>query len=316
MSSRIVTVCGEVGAADLGPTLAHEHLYCDVSVTSGREDNILTDTGAIGRELEAFRAAGGTTIVEMTPEGLGRDPEQLRHISAATGVQIISGIAFYTEETYPMWARTATVGQLADFFVQQLQEGVNGVRAGVIGELGSHNETDPRPADYRLHELESRAFAAAALAQQRAGATISTHASLGRPGHAQLDLLERSGADLTRVIIGHCDAHCLDLEQDLAYYLPILERGAYCQFDLIGWEELASDAIRAERIAALVGMGYESQIMLATDTCRKSQLKINGGRGLDYLWMYFLPLLRREGVADSSIRTMLVDAPSNAFSLI
>jgi phosphotriesterase-related protein len=312
---RAVTVCGEVSPADLGPALAHEHLHCDFSVTSGREDNVLTDAGAVARDLAAFRAAGGATIVELTPEGLGRDPERLRHLSAATGVHVISGIALYAEETYPFWARTATVGQLADFFVRHLEDGVNGVRAGVIGELFSHNEPDPRPVGYRLSEPEGRAFAAAALAQRRTGTAISTHAALGRAGHAQLDALERAGADLSRVIIGHCDAHCLDLDQDLAYYLPMLERGAYCQFDMIGWAELAPDAARAERIAMLVRLGYGPRIMLGTDTCRRSHLKVNGGRGLDYVWTSFLPLLRRHGVTDDGIRAMLVEAPRRAFGV-
>lgn len=35
----VVTVTGEIKATALGPTLAHEHLYCDISVHSGRADN-------------------------------------------------------------------------------------------------------------------------------------------------------------------------------------------------------------------------------------------------------------------------------------
>ena len=47
------------------------------------------------------------------------------------------------------------------------------------------------------------------------------------------------------MIIGHCDAHWHDdPQQDFRYYLPILERGACCEFDLIGWTELAPDDVR------------------------------------------------------------------------
>ena len=123
-------------------------------------------------------------------------------------------------------------------------------------------------------------------------------------------VLERAGADLGRVAIGHCDAHWhADPDRDLDYYLPILERGAFCSFDLIGWSELTPDEIRAERIAALVRLGYARQIVLGSDTCRRSQLRANGGRGLDFLWTSFLPRLAALGVTESDIGSMLVDAP-------
>jgi phosphotriesterase-related protein len=306
----ITTVTGDIPANELGATLAHEHLYCDISVHSGRADNRLTDVAAVVGEMEWFRRAGGRTIVEVTPEGIGRDAGKLREISEASGVQVVSGIAFYDQSTYPEWVRSASVEAIADYFVRLLEEGEQGVRAGLIGEVMSHNEPVPNAAGYRLEPLEHRVFVAAAQAQRRTGAAISTHASLGRAGHAQLDVFERSGADLSRVVIGHCDAHVHDdIALDLAYYLPILQRGAYCQFDMIGWEMLAPDEARAERIAALVRLGHARKITLSTDTCRLSQFRRNGGRGYDYLWTSFLPRLRRWGVTDEQIRLMLVDAP-------
>jgi phosphotriesterase-related protein len=133
---------------------------------------------------------------------------------------------------------------------------------------------------------------------------------LGRAGHAQLNLLEKEGVDLRRVAIGHCDTHWHhDPDRDLEYYLPILERGAFCEFDLIGWSELMPDEVRAERIAALVRLGYSRKILLSTDTCRLSQMHRNGGRGFDYLWTSFLPRLRQLGVTDAEINSMIVDAP-------
>ena len=330
----VMTVTGQAPGEQLGPTSVHEHLYCDISVQSGREDNILTDVPTMVGELAHLRRAGCRSVVDVTPEGIGRDPAMLKAISEGSGVQVVSGIAFYTEETYPAWIRGATEAQIADHFVREIEEGRDGVRAGLIGELASHNsapqrtrnfaenpelrsaenaelrEDRPDPAAYRLTEAESQMFRAAAQAQRRTGVAITTHASLGRGGHAQLAALEQAGADLGRVAIGHCDAHWhTDLEKDLDYYLPILERGAFCSFDLIGWSELAPDQVRAERIATLVRLGYARQIVLGSDTCRRSQLRANGGRGLDYLWTSFLPRLAALGLTESDIGIMLVDAP-------
>lgn len=309
-NSFVTTVTGDIPSEKLGRTLSHEHLYCDISVHSGRADNILNDVPLIVEEMTWFKAAGGASIVELTPEGIGRNPVRLQEIGGRSGVHVISGTAFYDQSTYPDWVATAATSAIADHFVQQIEEGTGGVRAGIIGELMSHNEVSPNQSGYRLSELEEKIFVAAAHAQRRTGVAISTHASLGRAGHAQLDVLEKAGADLSRVVIGHCDAHWHeDIAQDLEYYLPILERGAYCQFDMIGWEQLVPDEIRAQRIAELVRLGYAGKIPLSTDTCRLSQMHAHGGRGYDYLWTSFLPRLRRLGVTEAAIHVMLVEAP-------
>jgi phosphotriesterase-related protein len=40
-------------------------------------------------EVSYFKRAGGQTIVELTPEGIGRDVEGCRAIAQATGLNII-----------------------------------------------------------------------------------------------------------------------------------------------------------------------------------------------------------------------------------
>lgn len=305
-----MSVNGAIPGGQLGSVSIHEHVYCDISAHSGRQDNILTDVPVMVNELAYLRRAGGRTVVDATPEGIGRNPARLKAISDGSGVQVVSGIAFYIEETYPAWVRGANEMQVADYFVREIEEGRDGVRAGLIGEMATHNGDRPDPAAYRLTEAERHVFRAAAHAQRRTGVALTTHASLGRGGHAQLEVLERAGADLSRVAIGHCDAHWhADPDRDLDYYRPILERGAFCSFDMIGWSDFAPDEIRAERIAALVQLGYSRQIVLGSDTCRRSQLRTYGGRGLDFLWTSFLPRLAAIGVSDADINSMLVDAP-------
>jgi len=310
----VQTVCGEISDSELGATLTHEHLICDFSTTGGSPANKMSDWELIARELLSFREVGGRAIFEVTPHGLGNDPEALRRISEASDVHIVYGTAFYVEETYPLWVTTTTVEKIADFFVSQIESGYEGIRAGLIGELASHNDDYPRTDGYRLSIGEERVFRAAALAQQQTGVAISTHACLGRGGHAQLDVLENAGADLSRVVIGHCDTYVNDdAESDLAYYLPILKRGAYVQFDLIGWNDewpmCMTDELRARRLSSLIESGYGDRLMISTDTCRLSHLHTNGGRGFDYVWRTFLPLLRAEGVTEQAIQKILVENP-------
>ena len=64
----ILTVTGEIAVDDLGQTLAHEHLWCDISVQSQRQDNVLQDVSLMADELKYFREVGGRTVVEVTPK--------------------------------------------------------------------------------------------------------------------------------------------------------------------------------------------------------------------------------------------------------
>jgi phosphotriesterase-related protein len=316
----VITVCGEVSGDRLGAVLTHEHLACDFSPRSGNPDNRMLDAELMIEELGHFRRSGGGALVEVTPCDAGSSPALLRSISAGSDVAIVHGIAFYQEDSYPEWVRSASEAEIAAFFVERIVRGHDGVRSGLIGELGSHNEDHSDFRAYRMRELESKVFRAAAQAQRATSVLISTHASLGRGGSAQLDLLESAGADPSRIVIGHCDTYGgADEGSDLEYYLSILGRGAYVQFDLIGWNSewpgIATDALRARRVATLVRMGHAGRLLVASDTCRLSQLHVRGGRGYDHVLTSFVPRLRAEGVSDDDIRTILVENPRRALAV-
>src|SRR5262245_43937677 len=100
-SAEIMTVCGPLGVAELGYTLSHEHLLCDLWPFLRSYDAILDDEELAAEELGEFRKAGGCTVVDCTSGGLGRKPEALRRISKATGVNVVMGAAWYREEVYP-----------------------------------------------------------------------------------------------------------------------------------------------------------------------------------------------------------------------
>ena len=288
-------------------------MYFDLSAY-GSKDNVIMDPSLISEELHYFRMAGGCSVVEMTPVDIGRSAENLKKICETSGVQIVSGISLYQEYSYPAWVFKANANQITEFFVNEIEKGTHGVRAGLIGELASHDVLESTSKGYRLSDIEIRVFEAAAKAQKHTGVALCTHACEGHGGIAQLDILEKSGADLSKVAIGHCDGQLHGENCDMDYYLAILERGAYCSFDLIGWQDVMPDEIRANRIASLVRLGYENKILLSTDTCRLSQLHHYHGRGFDYLLKTFVPLLKSRSITDSQLNSMLVNAPKELLS--
>jgi len=306
-----VTVAGELPVAELGVTLPHEHLIHRISIHSGKPDNTCVDINVVAEELACFRAAGGTTVCDLTTPGIGRDPSALRELARRSGVTIISGMGIYQLEAWPAGLAAMSETDLADFLVRQALGGNTGIAAGIIGEVASHNEDHCDWRKYELLDNEQMLFHAVANAQKRTGLTVSTHASLGRAGVAQVRTLLAGGADPQRIVIGHCatQGHS-DMAVDLDYYHTLLAEGVFLAFDQFGWEDLLSDGERRRRVATLVDEGFADRILLSTDTCRLSHLHRYGGRGFDFLFTHVLPGLREFGVRDEHLHQMTVTNPA------
>jgi len=312
------TVLGDVNPADLGVTLMHEHPIHRLSIHSGRADNTCVDVELVARELARFRAAGGGTVCDVTPINVGRDPAALQEVSRRSGVHIVSAIGLYQLEVWSDEMLAMSRAVLADTIVREAEGEASGVSAGFLGEIASHNETDQ--ADWRKYEMwdkEVEVFQAVSDAQRRTGLFISTHAAFGRNGVAQARVIADAGGDTSRVIIGHCDAMAHDDPAlDFDYYDRLLDFGAMLEFDLFGWQDVFfDDGVRIERLAELVRRGHADRVLLATDTCRVSQLHANGGRGFDYLQNFVMPALREAGVSESDIRQLTVTNPARVLSM-
>src|SRR4051794_18745684 len=99
MSAGLVrTVTGDITADALGATYCHEHLLTHPGRAFSRDDDlVLDDPDAAERDLRAFAAAGGGTIVEVSCEEFGRDPAGLARLSRRTGVHVIAATGHVTE---------------------------------------------------------------------------------------------------------------------------------------------------------------------------------------------------------------------------
>ena len=128
--ASVASVLGPVAAADLGVVLSHEHVFIENpsfvepdeatlraraeeplhlenlgwvrwNWTSNRDNLRLDDELLASTELAAFRIAGGSTIVDPTVPGIGRDPEALARVARRSGVNIIMGCGRYVDGTHP-----------------------------------------------------------------------------------------------------------------------------------------------------------------------------------------------------------------------
>jgi predicted metal-dependent phosphotriesterase family hydrolase len=309
---RVQTVLGPIDPADLGWTLPHEHTAITLWHIPNRWDywELRRDEPAIVEELGSFRTSGGGAIVDLTLDGVGRDPDWLAGISRATGLHVVMGSGWYRGAHYPAEALIdrRSVAALADEIVRDATVGVGetGVRAGIIGEIGTDKPW--------LSAQEERVHRAAARAARRTGLAITTHAVQSTVGLDQLDLFEAEGADLSRVVIGHADSN-----PSLAYHLAIAERGATVEFDFLGMNftplERNGEGRIVDNLRELLARGHVERILLSQDVCHDSQLRRYGGSGYTYLADTFLPRLRAAGVSDHEIRTITIDNPRRLLTI-
>ncbi len=89
---NVNTVLGEVSPSDLGWTLPHEHLLSDIYVKfQPHREFMLFDIDLACAELVKFADAGGSTLVDVTTNDIGRSPMRFREIAERTGVNIVMG---------------------------------------------------------------------------------------------------------------------------------------------------------------------------------------------------------------------------------
>jgi len=301
---EVITVRGPIPPAEMGITQPHEHLLVDAMDQYGGYVYVIDDEELVIDELAAFTRNGGHTICDPTVPEIGRDPEALSRICAASGIHVVMGAGWYRESGYPREVEEQTSASLADILVREIESGVGdtGVRAGFIGEIGTGR--------HYIRPAEERVFRAAAMAQSRTGVAISTHTTRwGTLALEQIDLLAEFGADLNKVIIGH-----LGDRRGVKHLLPIAERGVYLEVDNIGYLDYRPEEVRADNVAALVAAGFADQVLLSEDICMLDHLGYRGGKGYGYLLEVFVPLLKERGVDEESIQRMLMGNPARAFS--
>lgn len=311
MAPRVMTVSGPIPPDRLGFTLPHEHTGIALWQIEHRWDywELTPDEDLITDELRDLRRRGGGTLVDLTLDGVGRDPHRLRRLAGATGLHIVMGCGWYRGAYYPVEALIdrRSVDDLAARIIGEFENGVgeSGIRPGIIGEIGTDKPW--------VSALEERVHRAAARAAGQTGMAISTHGIRSAVGTAQLRIFTEEGVDPGRVVIGHADSY-----HDLDFYLSVLDAGANLQFDLLGHRFGTEEALEprlVETIVELLERGYASQLLLSQDVCHNAQLKAYGGFGYVYLHQHFLPTLRTAAVSEREIRAMTIENPARILTI-
>jgi len=339
-------VLGPVHGAELGVTLAHDHVLMDGSFMyvdppapadqplteekislanrgwvayhwTSNHHNVQLDSERLAiDELKRFVTAGGRTVIDPTNNGLGRDPAPLVRIAEAADVNIIVGSGYYLGGTHPADMAERSVDEIAEEIIRDITIGIadSGVRAGLIGEIG---------CTYPWLANEQKSLRAAVAAQRATGAPLMVHP--GRDPSSPVEIAEivaSEGGDLTRTTICHIDRTCLDR----GWLADLASTGVSLEYDLFGNEsswyppnpavDMPSDAERMDVVLWHFENGLERQVLLSHDIATKHRLHAYGGLGYDHLITNVVPRLCQRGLSDADVATLVVDNPARLFSFV
>jgi phosphotriesterase-related protein len=305
--SPIMTVRGPIAPGKLGRTLMHEHVMVDFigadKIAPGRYDPEEVFRTALPY-LEKLKSLDCDTLVECTPNFLGRDPEILRRLSVATGLNILTNTGLYgaADDKYvPRFAFEETADQLATRWIREFEDGIppSGIRPGFM-KIG----VDGGP----LSEIDAKLVRAAARTHRRTGLTIASHTGDGRAALAQLDVLKEEGVNPSAFIWVHAQN-----ESDPTVHRHAAELGAWVEFDGIAPQSVEK---HVQLVLRMKHAGHLDRVLISHDAGWYHVGEPGGGtyRGYEALFTQFLPALRKAGASEDDVATLLVRNPRAALT--
>ena len=307
----INSVCGPIDGTQLGFTLMHEHVMVCASGLLDSYPDLLGENRE-ERAIAALKRAkdqGIDTMVDATTFDLGRKPELLRTVSAASGVNLINVTGWWLDVPRFMWG--VGPNQMAREFVRDMEVGFRGtdIKAGML-KCAADFEGVTAPL-----EVMARAVA---RAHNETGAPIMVHSyPTGQVARRQIQIFKEEGVDLTRVKIDHSND-----TTDTEYLKWILDQGCYLGLDRYPGR-FVSPHMRTVTLKRLIDDGYGDRLCPSHDCICLHIHKENPDGSIPdehefqrmnpeqylYIHRFVIPDLQEMGTGDADIQRLFVDNP-------
>lgn len=345
LTGKVQSVLGAINPQALGVTLSHEHFLADFSVrftepveasgkllarlpvtqvprgwlfyhpTNNRDNIAILDVDIAIEEGLHFKQFGGSSVIDVTNVGIGRDPLAVARIARSTGLNIILGCGYYVQETCPE-LKTLSEEAITEEIIRDMTLGIGttGIRAGIIGEIGT---------EWPIRETEKKSLRASAKAQKKTGAGLIIHTGNSPSCALQIaEILDKAGADLSRTVIAHVDSRIFDPKVEV----ELAKAGCYLAYDTFSFEgwysrrmvfseanptkmDVPNDAQRINRIMYLIDKGFLDRVLVSHDQSYKYRLWHYGGPGIAHILENVAPLMREKGMTEAEVNTILVENP-------
>lgn len=318
--AQVQTLRGPVDSGALGRVLIHEHIFLmDMEYTYNYRPDFFAEktiTDAAAR-LNALKASGVDTIIDLTVLGLGRHVPSLAKVAPLTDLNIVISTGAYTFDAVPGPFAFHGPGLLLDAPEPMVELFVRDITEGVAGTTLKAGQLKCAIDMQGLRPGVERIMRAVARANVLTGTPITVHtAPQAETGLIVQQVLSEEGVNLEDVIIGHCGD-----SKDIDYLMKLADRGSLLGMDRFGVEFAITMEERVATIAEMVKRGYVGQLALSHDCCAWSDFfpKVEDyHRAMPrhhYLHIHdeVVPALLEAGVSQRDLDTMFVDNPRRHF---
>jgi phosphotriesterase-related protein len=307
---KIVTVNGEIPISHMGLTLPHEQMVFDLAMIDSigpsryNKDSVIYKVLPMLEELQPYKVQ---TIVDGSPEFMGRDPKLLAELSKRTGINFVTGTGWYaadSERHLPREIKDMSAEEIALLWISEAENGIGntGIKPGVIN-IGISGAA--------LSENDKKLVAAACLTHLKTGLSIMSHTGPAEGAMAQLRILEKYGVDPSAFIW----LHAME-EVSKGRLLTIAEKGVWVAFDGVMADMEASVRI-SEMVKYMKMLRRMDHVLLSHDAVGYECELPGGGKSRRFteLFSSFRLLLMSEGITKEELDLMMVKNPAEAFAV-
>lgn len=304
----IMTVTGAIKPDKMGQTLIHEHILVDF-IGAAESNPSRWDRDQVAMRMLPFlkelRETGCDTLVDCTPNHLGRDAVLLERLARETGLNIITNTGYYggsDNKFLPEHTFEESAEQLSVRWLKEWTDGIEGssVKPGFI-KISVN--------DGKLTPVSEKLIRAAGLTHLKSGLTIASHTGPFVPALEQINILQSMGISPSAFIWVHAQN-----EKDARRYIEFARLGGWVSLDGL------SSANVQEYVERLQLMKQEDclhRTLISHDAGWYDPEKANGGdvHGYTTLFEELLPALKASGFRQREVRQLIVHNPAEVFQV-
>ncbi len=303
-----MTVRGPVDPASIGNTLPHEHILVDfigaklINNERWNRDEVMDK---VLPYLDEARVAGCNTLIDCTPNYLGRDVVLLEKLSSTAQINIITNTGYYggsDNKFLPDHAFTETADALANRWINEWKFGIDktGIKPGFI-----KTSVNPGP----LTDISKKLIQAAIITHVKTGLTIASHTGPAIPAMEQIEMLKRGKIDPSAFIWVHAQN-----ETDRSFFVKAVKDGAWVSLDGLNDENASA---YADHVEFMKKENCLHRLLISHDAGWFEPGKPGGGnfRSFTTLFKKLIPQLEQRNLTDVEIKNLIHQNPRNAFTV-
>lgn len=317
-SVKIRTIEGDIPVSEMGFTDSHDHIWKEGGMEVLKDPDFAIDCPEKSRrELLSFKEAGGQTIVDMQPLGVGRGIEPMRAIAKGTGVHVIAVTGFHKGSFYDKthFVHRYEEDQITELVTAEVMEGIE-----VNDYCGPIVRRSPSKAGavkcasgyYKITPLEEKLIRIASYSSVKSQAPVITHTQMGTMGLEQAQRIKSYGVEPEKICIGH-----LDRNPDPFLHEQVLREGVYVEYDCVARIKYHTVSETLQLIIRMDQKGYGDRLLIGGDWGRSSYLRAYGGApGLDFIPGSFASQMIAYGVPEGLVHKIFYENPARFFGFI